>query len=287
MTGRRAVVGLSLLSALLFCAFAAQSASAVKAKNTTLFTCKSVGKEKGDFKDAHCDEKVEPNKGEFAHVKIPNDVTTEVSATNSTVTNSTKESEPAVLKSKVGLVAVEITCTTTENNAKESLIHNAQTKSGEKEELTTHTITGTGKTLFKACTVNKPAKCTVKEPIEAKVTGEAVEGLGEKANEMGLELKGSGAEETFAEITFEGAECGLKGKTFKVKGSVIGTSGPTTESSQTNHWSGATAVYTPKKEMQKLKLGVEAAELSLITTATENTTKTPLAATTCTTTSNC
>jgi hypothetical protein len=278
MTGRRAVVGLSLLSALLFCAFVAQSASAAKATNTTLVTCVSEPLGKGDFKDAHCDEKV-PGTGFFKHsAPVKLDQTTEVSATNSGVTNGTKDHEPAVLKSKIGLTAVEITCTKVKNNAKESLIHNAQT------ETTKHTITGTGVTQFEECTVTKPLKCTVKQPIQATVTGEAVEKLGAAENEMGVELKGHGEGETFAEITFEGAECSLKGKTFKITGSVIGTSGPTTASSQTNHWSGATAVYTPEKEMQKLKLGVEKAEFSLITTATENTTKTPLAATTCTAT---
>jgi hypothetical protein len=59
---------------------------------------------------------------------------------------------------------------------------------------------------------------------------------------------------------------------------------PTTESSPTNHWSGATVVFTPEKEMQKLKLGVEVAEFSTIVTQTENTTKTPFAATTWTST---
>jgi hypothetical protein len=278
MIGRRAVVGLSLLSALLFCAFAAQSALAAKAVNTTLVTCKNVGVNQGDFKDEHCDEKVTPKTGSFGHVVAPLDKTTEVSATNSGTTNGTKDHEPAVLRSKVGLTATEITCTKVENNPKESLVHNAQT------ETTKHTLTGTIVTLFKECTVTKPAKCKVKEPIESRATLEGVEGLGPEANTMGVELKGHGEGETFAEITYEGAECALKGKTFKVTGSVVGTNGPGTEASQTNHWTGATVVFTPKKEMQKLKLGVEAAEFETIVTQTENTTKTPLAATTCTAT---
>jgi hypothetical protein len=281
MIGRRALIGLSLLSALLFCAVAAQSASAAKAVNTTMFTCVKGGGAK-DFKDAHCDEKVTAGTGEFGHVKVENDKTTEVSATNSGVTEGTKKSEPAVFKSKIGLTPVEITCNVVENEPKNSQVHNAQTVT---EGKTTHTITGTVRTLFKNCTVNKPAKCTIKQdPVESNATAEAVEGLGPAANEMGVELKGSGAEETFASITFDGNECALKEKTFRVKGSLIATSGPATESSQTNHWSGATAVFTPKKEMQKLKLEIENAEFSTIVTPTENTTKTPLAATTCTAT---
>jgi hypothetical protein len=284
MIGRRAVVGLSLLSALLFCAFAAQSASAAPSKNTTMFTCVNVGKDKGEFKDPHCDEKVTPLKGEYEHAKVANGLVTEVSATNSGVTESTKKSEVAKLKSKVGLTETEITCNTVENAPKNSKIEN---KFAEVEGKPKHTIKGEIETLFKTCTVGKPAKCTVKEPIKSNAKFESVEELGAEANEMGGELKGSGAEETFAEITYEGAECSLKGKTFKVKGSVIGTSGPTTTSPQTNDWSGATVVFTPEKEMQKLKLGVENATFETIVTQTENNTKATLVATTCTKTNNC
>jgi hypothetical protein len=280
MIGRRAVAGLSLLSALLFCAIAAQSASAAKATNTTMFTCKEGGGDK-DFEDAHCDKKVSPNTGKFGHVKVANDVTTEIAATNKGVTNSTKDHEPAVLRTKIGLTPVEITCTTVENEPKNSLAHNAQT------ETSKHTLTGTIRTLFKECTVDKPLKCTIQEPVESNATAEAVEGLGPEANTMGVELKGEGPEETFASITFDGPECSLKEKTFKVKGSLIATSGPTTESSQKEHWSGATAVFSPAKEMQKLKVGVEASEFTTIVTPTNATTKTPLTATTCTTTNNC
>ena len=97
---------------------------------------------------------------------------------------------------------------------------------------------------------------------------------------MGGEVKGSGAEETFTEITYTGAECSLKGKTFKVKGSAIATSGPTTESGQTGKSTGATAVYTPKNSMQKLKLGIETAEFTAIATSLAG--GTPLSGTTVT-----
>jgi hypothetical protein len=51
MYGRRAVVGLSLLCALVFCAFAAPSAQALK--GTTITTCKQVGSG-ATFQDEHC-----------------------------------------------------------------------------------------------------------------------------------------------------------------------------------------------------------------------------------------
>jgi hypothetical protein len=277
MIGRRAVLGLSLLSALVFSAFAVQSAAAEgPSVNTTMFTCvDTFPNNAGDFTDPHCDTAGIPKKERYAHVGIENGNTTSLIATNKEVTNSTKDSEPTVFKSKVGLTATEITCTTVETETANTTAHN--------EVLNMkHTITGFVRLVHKGCTVNKPAKCTIKEPIEANAKVNGVEGLGAGANEMGLELKGSGAEETFAEITYEGAECSLKGKTFKVKGSVICTSGPTTESPQTNKSSGATWVFTPKKEMQKLKFGVEVAEFSMIVTLKNAISKTPISVTTTT-----
>lgn len=275
MFGRRAVLGLSLLCALLLCAFAAQSASAATANNTTTYTCLDTGDLKiGDFTDAHCDVTGIPGKEKYKHEKIPLLTVTNVTTTNKNVTNSTKDSEPFVMKSKIGLSSVEITCSSAEAEPENSEIENV-----ESAELP-HWFRGRVRHRFGGCTVNKPAKCTVKEPIESNATLEAVEKLGAGANEMGVELKGSGAEETLAEITFEGAECSLKAKTFKVKGSLIETSGPTTESPQTNKESGATVVITPKNNMQKVKLGVETAELSVILTRTSN--GKPISATTTT-----
>ena len=52
MTGRRAIAGLCMLSALLISAVAAQSAMAIT--GTTAFTCKEVTAGTGHFKGAHC-----------------------------------------------------------------------------------------------------------------------------------------------------------------------------------------------------------------------------------------
>jgi hypothetical protein len=275
MIGRRAVTGLSLLSALLLCAFAAQSASAAKAENTTAVTCVEFsGETSKDFKDAHCIEKT-AGTGSWEHQQIPLDKTTTIAATNEKVTNETKEHEPVVLLSKVGLTPTEFDCTKVNADTTSSFIHNVETESKK------HTLTGTVRFEYRECTVTKPAKCLVKEPIVSNATFEGVEGLGTEANTMGIEFRGEGAEETFAEITFTGAECALKEKTFKLKGSMIATSGPGTEASQNNKWAGATWVFTPKKEMQKVKLGVEAAEFHSIVTPTMDIGN-PIAATTTT-----
>jgi hypothetical protein len=263
MIGRRAVVGLSLLSALLFSAFAAQSASAVSASNTTQVTCAEGGGAK-DFSGQHCNktDTVPPGTGKFGHVAIVG--STKIASSNLKITNSTKDAEPATLKSKVGGAKVTIECTAVENDESTTL-ENTET---EKK----HNIKGKSSTKFKTCNVKELAKCIVAEPIVASANVEGVEGLeGPKGEEnvSGLEFKGSGAEETFATIEFKnkGAEaCAVNGKSFPVKGSVIGTCGEGTEEMQNNKECGATVVNTPKFKMQSLKLGVEVAEFSSIVT---------------------
>ncbi len=263
MIGRRFVIALSLLSALLLCALTAASASAVKSKNTTAFTCVKGGGAK-DFSDAHCSFSVGEGKGEYGHVVIPVGEKTSGEATNVGVTNSTKDSEPAILKGKIALTKVTIECTTAKGKG-----------SGvqEEPEKGVHYGSGEASTEFSFCNVKELAKCIVTEPIKVQLTAIAHEKLGAAENEMGGEVIGAGAEETFAEITFKnkGAEaCALNGKTFPIKGSALVTSGPGTESPQTGKSTGATAVYTPKNSMQKLKLGAEAAEFSVITKVTAN-----------------
>jgi hypothetical protein len=266
MIGRRAVVGLSLLSALLFCAFAAQSASAAKSINTTFFTCAPDATNKGDFKDAHCDE-TNKGAGAFKHELIPLNTTTEIEVSNEKVTNNTTEDEPAVLKFKFSGVKLTIQCTKVKskqnaNKQSESNIHNVETEVAGKK---VHTATGTLVVEYSECIVTGVAKCTIKEPIKTTTVVTGAEELGATKTEMGLEFTQDEGK-PFTEFTFEGAECAFKGKAFNVTGSTIGTSGPTTTSSQTNKESGATIVFTAANGMQSLKLGTEAAEFSSIFT---------------------
>ena len=78
MIGRRAVVGLSLLCALAFSAFAAQSAVAVK--GTTAFTCEPA-KEGAGFSDEHCEKAVGAG-ASFKHSEIKPGVKTQLSVSN-------------------------------------------------------------------------------------------------------------------------------------------------------------------------------------------------------------
>jgi hypothetical protein len=268
MIGRKVVV-LSLLSVLLFSVFAAQSASAAvtTSKNIEAFTCRENGGV-NDFDKRHCDPSdfVGQGNGQFGHVKINLGQTSEVDATNEKVKNATSESEPAVLKGEVLLVKTEISCTKVKNNLAKSSLTNSEPAAGQ------HTLSGAASAEYSTCTVLKPAKCTVKEPIVANATVHAVEGLeGPKAekNAMGLEFIGSGASETFTEIEYlnKGAEaCSLNKKVFPVKGKAYGTGGPTFESSQENKESGSTLVFTPKFKMEELILGEKPAEYTSIVT---------------------
>jgi hypothetical protein len=274
MIGRRAVIGLSLLSALLVCALAAQSASAVTATNTTAFTCAPVIGGAG-FSDAHCDNAVASG-ATFKHDLITG--TTTIEGTNEKVTpgekgEATAKSEPAVLKGKLLGGKVTVTCQKVKNNTTESWIENSE-PTGK-----VHKITGTIVTEFSGCAVTETLKCVVKEPIISRANIDGVEGItgpNLEANAMGLEFKGDGANETFTEIFFENKEkevCPLvnEKKPFPVKGSVIATSGPTTKAKQTNVPAGATLVFEKNIEkatqMQKLTLGLEPSEFSTIATA--------------------
>ena len=255
MIGRRTTVGLSLLCALLFSAIAVQSASAVKAVNTTAVTCVENAGLK-DFKDAHCDEKVTAGTGKFGHEAIKNDETTEIEATNTT---------NAVLKGKAFGAASEITCTKVASEAKKAFFHNIEHAATKQ-----HTVTGTLISSFTECSVQKPLKCDVKEPIVVEAEGEAVEGLesGGKKETMGFQVKAK-AGKPFAAITYinNGAEkCALKGKTVNVTGSAIATGTP--EPSKANKHGGATGHYDHEKitATKELLLGGEAAGIHLTTT---------------------
>lgn len=252
MIGRRATAGLSLLCALAFCAVAVQSASAevgTKAVNTTAVTCVE-GKGESDFKDPHCDEKVEPGTGKFGHVGVTAGETKSINAVNTSTIS---------LKGMIGGVLTELTCLKMATTTEKSFVHNIET---EKK----HTLTGNGTALFTECEVKKPAGCRVKEPITAAADFEGVEGLGAGKNEMGVEFKGAGGG-AIAELVFEnkGAEkCGIAngGKAYVAKGSAIGTS----QESQTNKHTGATIVFAPGGGMETIEIAGKAMEVNMTVT---------------------
>jgi hypothetical protein len=264
MIGRRAVIGLSLLSALLFCALAASSASASVAVNTTSVTCV---KGKGDFSDVHCNNKVASGTGEFSHVAIPVGEKTALEGHNKA--GKEEGGTSAVLKAEPLKAKVEITCANlgTEGGA----------QTNEEPSAKVHNTSGSATVNLTKCVVNAPAKCTVKEPISTKVEYRGVEGLGTGKNEMGLEYKPL-AGKPFVTITLEGAECSIKGTPFNVEGTAIGTGVP----APTEKHAGAEIKLTNAMTKETLTAGGRPAEFSVTSTVQVAGGGTPIALTTTT-----
>ncbi len=268
MIGHRTAIGLSLLGALLICAFAAQSASAafVPAVNTTAFTCVPEGGKK-DFKDAHCDEKVADGTGKFGHELIP------AGETTVSITNAKTEGEganTAVLKGVLGGVAAEITATTIGGSG---FILNEELPEKSKN----HQVTGTVTAEYTGVKVVKPANCTT-EKIVVKSFFKGVEKGGPEANTMGLEFTPDPEGTPFAKIPFAGEKCALKGKNLEVTGTAIATGTPNPK----EKWSGATTVFTDAMTKETLKIGEGPAEFSSKTTTTMSGGGNPISLTTVT-----
>lgn len=273
MIGRRITVGVSLLCTLLFSATAVQSASAVKAVNTTAVTCVENGGSK-DFKDAHCDEKVAAGTGKFGHVAIEAGKTTTVVVTNEKTKNGTTETTPTTFKGTAFGAKLEGSCQTVTGEG---------TFKNEEPEPGVHTGSGTGSIKATNCKVDKPTKCTVKEPLVIPGIGSPVEGLGAGKNEMGAELKPAEGE-IFSSVTLENKgeeKCSLAGKPLEVKGTAIATSAL----APTEVHSGATAVLTNAMTKETLSLGGNPVEVSGTTTirpVVEGKVQSPLSSTTVT-----
>jgi len=102
MTGRRGIIGLCLLCALVFSALATSGASAAPA-GTTAFTCKESATGVGTpFTKSHCKKADESATGKFRHVEVPQGTTTTITGGNEKTVG--EEPDPAILKStQVGL----------------------------------------------------------------------------------------------------------------------------------------------------------------------------------------
>ena len=207
MKGLRASIGLSVLCALVFCAFAAPSAGALK--GTTAYECKPAKEGATGFTDEHCTKEAEKGKASFEHVLIPN------GSTSVTITNHETEKTFPVVRMKVTVAGVVVelqakkatSCGTT---AVENVVN-------AKKQME---VAGKGCVEFSEVTVVKPAKCKVKEPISANIFGSTELEEVEKKPVGGTGYFGSGKEGSFTTIIFLGSECSLEGPTFIVNGSV-------------------------------------------------------------------
>jgi hypothetical protein len=249
MIRRGATMGLALLCAFAFCAFAAQSAIAqvgTKATNTTAVTCVKVTPGTGDFEDEHCDKLHSTDEGNYVHEEVAKDTTTELEVSQESASK---------ISGTVAGVATEITCNIVVSLPEKSFIHNVETEGK-------HTVTGSVQIEFAECTVVKPSKCVIKEPIVLTAGYQAVEGLNKKA-EMGVEFVGTGESKILTETTFanKGEEkCALLngGKAFIVKGSMIATG----KVAQGNKQTGATWVLEDANEMETLEIGAKKASFA-------------------------
>jgi hypothetical protein len=168
MIGRKAVVGLSLLSALVFCAFAASSSPAA----ITAYTCVKKVEVGGEgFSKEHCKPSDAVKTGAtFEEKTIAADTPTEIEVTNAKTSTDTSTFVHARLEGLAAGIKTDITCETVEGTG--SLTNNSNGGG-------TMTVTGKVAVKFRNCKTElteapKPNACKVEEPIEAKANYSSV-----------------------------------------------------------------------------------------------------------------
>ncbi|HEX6666466.1 MAG TPA: hypothetical protein VF081_07715 [Solirubrobacterales bacterium] len=141
MNGRRAIVALCMLCALLVSAFAAQSASAIT--GTTAFTCV---KGKGTFRGEHC-LSAGGAAAEYGHVEVAQDKTTETTTTNAKSANETNVTRIMKIRMNIAEEPFELQVTGVSGSG---WIENKKAVSGE------HYVHGKGSITFTGVTVTEP-----------------------------------------------------------------------------------------------------------------------------------
>lgn len=263
MTGRRAVVGLSLLCALLVSAFAAPDASALR--GTTAYTCRpepvpdetTIG-----FLDEHCDEAMLGETVKWVHQEIKPETTTKVTATNNETGG--KNSAPGLRFTAAGEV-VEILAAGFSTCKEKTTLRNSLF--GEKKQMiASGEFCGTFETLL----VTSPS-------TECKVKGGTIE-LNAGADWRSLVVALKVKEETKEEMSFTVSQpTGKPFTTFELEGcpnanlnkkpfSVEGSAVQANVSTVVNSFIGATIKFETAKTGEALKVGASKAEFSGIFT---------------------
>jgi hypothetical protein len=140
----RAVIGLCMLCALALGVVTAESASAAT-NGITAFTCK---KGAGTFKTEHC-RPSEPTGGEFGHVAVAENTTTEIELTNAKTNAATNGPETTIFQETLGGVPLELQGKTVTGTG--TLTNKKDPTTGE------HYIEGTVTYAYHEVTVTKPA----------------------------------------------------------------------------------------------------------------------------------
>jgi hypothetical protein len=187
MTRRRALAGLCMLCALALSAFAAQSASATT-KGTTAFTCVKTGAG-GTFTREHC-AAADAGSGNYSHVAVAQNTTTEVIATNQKTNSETTASTPVKLKATIAGVTLELQATGWEGSG---WIENKKDENGE------HYVEDGGTVTFSGVIVTIPTGkgCKVWKDEEGVKGAEGViktNPLRVTSTEQGEDLKFEGVE---------------------------------------------------------------------------------------------
>jgi hypothetical protein len=195
MTGRRITAGLSVLCALVFCAFSVSSASAA---GTTAFTCVPNGGLK-DFSDADCSSAVEPGTGSFGHVALTPKTSTKVEL-NSVASTTAK------LMGTVGGITTTLTATGFKSK-------NTTCENTEVESRMVQKCVGEGE--YTGVSVSEgPPGCKVVSTTVKQLSTESV------TKEMEVNFKPTST--TFAEFTFESCNTPGLNVTYKVIGTANG-----------------------------------------------------------------
>lgn len=238
MIGRRAIAGLSLLTALVVCAFAAPNALAVQ--GTTAFTCMPV-KEAAAFADEHCTKEAEGGEG-WIHEEIKEDVFTKLSVTNNETMTKTV---PSKFKATVDKKLFEAEATAFTGCAEGSSVENS-TEGGVMKTK------GTACGEFTNVTVTEPKKCAVKNnaiALEGSIWfGEVFINPFTKKEVMYLDFVPE-AGLPLADFEVIGNECPIKGKKVEVTGHAA-----TAELLTTSAREGSTVKFTTARTGLSLKV---------------------------------
>jgi hypothetical protein len=205
MTRRKVAVCACLLCAFFTSALAAQGAAAAT-NGTTAFTCRNEGPEHA-FSKAHC-APADAVGGEYEHVAIPENTTTDVVGTAGT-TEGVKE--VTKLKSAIAGVLVELQA---KGLDLEGTLTNHKTESGE------HYVHGEGKIVYTEVSLTAPAVkgCKLKgEKVETKQVTATSAGQGDAIRFSPV----SGS--VFTEFEIEGCFPTALNGLYKVTGSVKGS----------------------------------------------------------------
>lgn len=251
MIGRRAAIGLSLVCALAFCAFAAQSASA---KGITAFTC--AKSEKGSFDDAHCNKG--NAKGTFGHTELKEG--TAVTISNKNTANATTDHTMAI-GHLIGFDGEKVTNTCTKAHGT-GVIANTTHENGKEEKVMG--VTGEINTFFTDCVVS--GDLAKKDP-SCKIKGGTVITEAEISTPTEEAIKFENKGGPLTSFTIEGC----KNKAYNTEYTITGHS--------TAEFKGTTLITT-EEGSKGLESGGEPAEITFTETLTMSTSEPGIAFTT-------